>query len=72
MALRLTTSVPKEDIRSEILSIIHFERSNFLTSLKYLFLELFKINNIFNDFSIFEDSLLYKSWDEWQTYLLKS
>lgn len=65
-------SVPKEDISSEILSIIHFERSNFLTSLNYLFWELFRIDNIFNDFSIFEDSLLYKSWDEWQAYLLKS
>lgn len=65
-------SIPKKDIRSEILSIIHFERSNFLTSLNYLFWELFKIDNIFNDFSIFEDSLIYKSWDEWQTYLLKS
>lgn len=65
-------SVSKEDIRSEILSIINFERSNFLTSLSCLFWELFRIDNIFNDFSVFEESLTYKSWDEWQTYLLRN
>lgn len=63
--------VSKEDIRSEILSIINFERRSFLTSLRCLFWELFKIDNIFNDFSIFEDSLTYKSWEEWQAYLLR-
>jgi len=65
-------SLSKTDIRNETMSIIKFERNNFLTLLSFLFWELFKIDNIFNNFTVFDDSLTYRSWDEWEAYLLKN
>jgi glycosyltransferase involved in cell wall biosynthesis len=59
----------REAIRSGILSILNFERSNFLRLINHVFLKQWGLQNRFESFEEFRDTWTYRSWEQWDKYL---
>ncbi len=58
-----------QSIRRDFLSILEFERRNFLTVVNIFAARIFGVDELLKDFSVFQGSINYKSHENWEDLL---